>query len=206
MGFYADHVLPRCIDFVLSRKHILELRARVASQLAGEVLEVGFGSGLNLPYYPRAVTRALAVDPSEVGRKLAQKRIAQSPFPVEWCGLDGESLALPSASVDAVLSTFTFCTIPNLQRALAELRRVLKPEGTLHFLEHGRSPEPRVAKWQDRLNPCNRVLAGGCNINRAIDREIADAGFELAGLQRYYLPGPKVAAHMFEGRARIASH
>jgi ubiquinone/menaquinone biosynthesis C-methylase UbiE len=202
MGFYSDQILPRCLDFALSRKAIMELRARVTAGLAGEVLEVGFGSGLNLLLYPRTVTRVLAVDPSELGRKLAQKRIAQSPLPVQWCGLDGERLALPSASVDAVLSTFTFCTIPDLARALAELRRVLKPNGMLHFLEHGRSPEPGVAKWQDRLNPIQRVVGGGCNLNRAIDREITDAGFALDTLERYYLPGPKFAAHIFEGRAR----
>jgi ubiquinone/menaquinone biosynthesis C-methylase UbiE len=201
MAFYTDHVAPRILDFALSRKPILTLRERVTQGLRGDVLEIGFGSGLNLPYYPRAVTRVLAVDPSALGRKLARKRVAASAAPVEWSGLDGERLDLPDASVDAVLSTFTMCTIPDLERALREVRRVLKPGGTLHFLEHGRSQEPKVAAWQDRLNPLQNRVGAGCNINRPIAGSIEGAGFRIDALDRYYLPGPKAMGCMYEGRA-----
>jgi ubiquinone/menaquinone biosynthesis C-methylase UbiE len=201
MSFYEEHILPRCVDWLLSRKPFLEARERIAAGLTGEVLEIGFGSGLNLPYYPKTVTRILAVDPSGTARELAAERLGACPIPVEFCGLDGQALPLPDASVDSVLSTFTLCTIPDLGRALAEVRRVLKPGGRFHFLEHGRSPEPNVAKWQDRLTPIQRRIAGGCHLNRAIDRAIEDADFTLVSLERYYLERPKFAAHLFEGRA-----
>jgi SAM-dependent methyltransferase len=201
MGLYEEHILPRCIDFMLSRRPFLLARERVAAGLQGEVLEIGFGSGLNLPYYPAAVTKIHAIDPSATGKKLASKRIAACQIPVQWSGLDGQALPLADASVDAVLSTFTLCTIPNLQTALSEVRRVLRPGGTLHFLEHGRSPEPSIAKWQDRLTPFQRRVAGGCHLNRAIDQDVRTAGFEVEALENYYLPGPKFAAYLYEGRA-----
>lgn len=204
MGFYEQHVVPRCADFMLSRRQILALRERVVPKVAGEVLEIGFGSGLNVPYYGANVTKVHAIDPSLVGRKLATKRLAAATIPIEFSGLDGQALPLPDASVDAVLSTFTMCTIPDLARALREVRRVLKPGGTLHFLEHGRSPDSGVARWQDRLTPLNARIAGGCTLNRPIDRFIADAGFEITALQNFYLPGPKAAGHMYEGQARPA--
>ncbi len=201
-SFYEDHILPRCIDFALSRAPILEARQRIVRGLSGVVLEIGFGSGLNVPYYPAQVTKVLAIDPSALGRKLAQKRIAQSPIEVEWCGLSGESLDLPDASVDAVLSTFTLCTIPHVEVALRELRRVLKENGAFHFLEHGRSPEPGVARWQDRLNPLQRYVAGGCNLNRPMADLVRDAGFCLDALDNRYLKGPKPATYIYEARAR----
>jgi ubiquinone/menaquinone biosynthesis C-methylase UbiE len=204
MGFYADQILPRCIDFALSRRPILRARERITEGLSGEVLEIGFGSGLNLPYYPASVSKIYAVDPCETGKRLARERIAACSIPIEWAGLDGQTLELADASVDAVLSTFTFCTIPNLDAALAELRRVLRPGGQLHFLEHGRSPEPGVAKWQDRLTPIQRRMAGGCHLNRAMDDKVRAAGFELHSLETYYLKGPKVGTYVFEGRARAA--
>ena len=201
MGFYDDHILPRCIDVVLSTPPILRARERVTGRLAGEVLEIGFGSGLNLPYYPAAVTTIHAVDPSATGKKLAQKRVAACSIPIEWSGLDGQALALPDASVDAVLSTFTLCTIPNLPQALAELTRVLRPGGTLHFLEHGRSPEANVAKWQDRITPYYKPFAGGCHLNRAVDESLRNAGFVIEALDNYYLKGPKVGTYLYEGHA-----
>lgn len=201
MGFYDDHVLPRVIDFMCNLPPMQVLRERVTAPLRGEVLELGFGSGLNLPYYGNGVTRVHAIEPSTTGRKLAAKRIAASHVAVEWSGLDGQKLALRDASVDAVLSTFTFCTIPDLGAALAEARRVLRPGGSLHFLEHGRSHEPGVARWQDRLNPLQRRLAGGCNLNRAMGEYVKNAGFRIEALQTYYMPGPKVVSLMYEGRA-----
>lgn len=203
MGFYADHILPRCIDFTLGRGPILRARARIAQGLFGEVLEIGFGSGLNLPYYPAEVSKIHAVDPCETGKQLARKRLQACTIPIAWAGLDGQALALPDASVDAVLSTFTLCTIPDLDVALAELRRVLRPGGRFHFLEHGRSPEAQVARWQDRLDPIQQRLAGGCHLNRAIDQQLRAAGFCLDTLDNYYLRGPKVGTYMFEGRARL---
>lgn len=202
MGFYSEQIVPRCVDFVLSRPPILELRARALQGLRGDVIEVGFGSGLNMPYYPDEVTSVLAIEPSSLARALAQPRIAAAKVPVRWGGLDGAALDLPDASVDAALSTFTFCTISDLSAALAELRRVIRPGGALHFLEHGRSPDASVARWQDRLNPLQQRLAAGCNLNRAIPDRLRDAGFCIDALDTYYLPGPRFAAYIFEGRAR----
>ena len=142
MGLYGDHVLPRVIDLMLRRRDFEEVRERTAAGLSGEVLEVGFGSGLNLPHYPPEVTRILAVDPALVGRKLAAARLAACLVPVEFVGLDGETLPVDDASVDHVLCTWTLCSIPDAGRALGEIKRVLKPGGTFHFVEHGRSPDP----------------------------------------------------------------
>lgn len=205
MGFYQDQILPRGLDFSLSRPQFQRVRQRVTRGLHGEVVEIGFGSGLNLPYLPPSVSKLYAVDPSEVGRKLARKRMSASPVTVEWCGSDGQSLPLADASMDCALSTFTLCTVPDLDRALRELRRVLKPDGMFHFLEHGRSPEARVAKWQDRLTPLQRRIAGNCHFNRAITDHIRQAGFCLDALDNYHLPGPKFATYLYEGRARACN-
>jgi ubiquinone/menaquinone biosynthesis C-methylase UbiE len=204
MGFYTDQIVPRITDVALGSSHLARLRARVAAGLEGEVLEVGFGSGRNVPHYPTAVTRVRAVDPATVGRKLAARRVAASPTPVEYIGLDGQALPLDDTCVDHVLTTWTMCTIPDLDRALAEIRRVLRPGGTLHFLEHGRSPDPGVARWQDRLTPLQRRIGGGCHLNRPIDRLLGDAGLNVTRLENYYLKGPRPLGYMFEGVARPA--
>ena len=201
MGFYEEQVLPRFVDLVLSGRQFTELRARVAADLDGEVLEVGFGSGRNVPHYPPGVKRVLAVDPAEVGRTLARHRLAASPVPVEFVGLDGENLPMPDESVDHVLTTWTLCTIPDVDRALAEMRRVLRPGGAVHFLEHGRSADPKVARWQDRLTPLQRKVAGGCHLNRPVERLITDAGLRVTKLETYSLKGPKTFGSMYEGAA-----
>ena len=201
MGFYEQQVLPRFVDVALSGREFAKLRERVASELEGEVLEVGFGSGRNVPYYPSALTRVRAVDPATVGRKLAAKRVAASAVPVEYVGLDGESLPMDDGSVDHVLTTWTLCTIPDVHAALLEIRRVLRPGGALHFLEHGQSPQPKVVRWQDRLTPLQRKLAGGCHLNRPIDQLVADSGLEVTRLDNYYLKGPKALGYMYEGEA-----
>lgn len=201
MGFYGDQILPRIIDVVLSNREFDTIRQRVAARIVGDVLEVGFGSGLNVPFYPEGVRRVAAVDPAVVGRKLAAKRVAGCTIPVEYVGLDGESLPLDDESVDHVLSTWTMCTIPGVEQALMEVRRVLKPGGQVHFAEHGRSPDPKIARRQDRLNPVQRRLAGGCNLNRPIDRLMGDAGFEITRLETYYVKGPKSMGYMYEGVA-----
>ena len=204
MGLYDDQVLPRLIDVVLANREFARIRGRVAGRLSGEVVEVGFGSGLNVPHYPAEVTRVLAVDPASVGRKLAARRLAASGVPVEFVGLDGQSLPMQSESVDHALVTWTLCTIPSPAEALRELHRVLRPGGQLHFAEHGRSPDPPVARWQDRLNPLQRRWAGGCNLNRPIDALVAGAGFEMTALERFYVKGPKAFGYMYEGVATKA--
>jgi len=201
VSFYGDQVLPRIVNVLLANREFMQVRQRVAAGLSGQVLEVGFGSGLNVPFYPRGVRRVLAVDPATVGRRLAAKRVAASAVPIEFVGLDGERLPLDSESIDHVLVTWTMCTIPDVERALLEMHRVLRPGGRVHFAEHGRSPEPRVAQWQDRLNPLQRVWAGGCNLNRPIDRLIAGAGFELSRLENFSMKGPKPFGYMYEGIA-----
>ncbi|HKP58210.1 MAG TPA: class I SAM-dependent methyltransferase [Polyangiales bacterium] len=202
MGFYSEHIVPRCTDFMLSRAPILKIRERVARGLTGDVVEIGFGSGLNVPYYPEGVKRVFAVEPSPVGRKLSERRVQESSVPVVWSGLDGQRLELEDASVDCALSTFTLCTIPDVEAALRELRRVIRPGGMLHFLEHGRSPDAKVAKWQDRLNGLQQRMAAGCNLNRPTADLLRGAGFCMDALDNYYLPGPRFAAYISEGRAR----
>ena len=201
MGLYEEQVLPRFIDLALSGRAMEQLRARAATGLDGEVLEVGFGSGRNVPHYPQAVTHVSAVDPATVGRTLAAKRVAASTVPVDYVGLDGQRLPVDSGSVDHVLTTWTLCTIPDAGRALQEIRRVLRVGGTLHFMEHGRSPEPRVAAWQDRLTPVQKRLFGGCHLNRPIDRLVADSGLEVTAMDNFYMKGPKALGYMFAGTA-----
>lgn len=201
MGLYTDQVVPRITDKVLASSEFAAIRARVAGGLRGEVLELGFGSGLNVPHYPSAVTKVLAVDPAVVGRKLAASRLAESSVPVEYAGLDGQAIALPADSVDTALSTWTLCTIPAVDRALLEIRRVLRTGGTLHFAEHGRSPDLKVARWQDRLTPFQRLLFGGCHLNRPIEQLIANSGFQLGAVRTYYLSGARAFGYIYEGTA-----
>src|SRR5438046_4875034 len=161
MGIYQEQVLPRFQDKVMGAKRLREARGRVCDGLEGAVVERGFGTALNAPYYPTEVTKVVAIEPSRVCMRIAEPRIAKSAVPVEYGGLTGEHLDLPSAEFDAVLSTWTLCTIPNLEAALAEMRRVLKPGGSLHFVEHGHAPDEKVAHWQGRLEPLNKRIAGG---------------------------------------------
>ncbi|MFP3901387.1 MAG: class I SAM-dependent methyltransferase [Acidimicrobiia bacterium] len=204
MGFYERTILPRIVDLTCGTGQIAKLRARITEGLAGDVVEVGFGSGHNVPHYPDDIRRVLAVDPSGTARRLAGRRLADSPIPVEFVGRDGEELPIADESVDAALSTFTFCTIPHVDRALAELRRVLRPGGALHFLEHGLSPDPKVAAWQHRLTPIQKRIGGGCHLDRPIDRLLADAGLRVDDVRHYYLKGPKAFGYMYEGVAHKA--
>lgn len=201
MSFYTDQVLPRVMDVLMRGQELATVRARVASGLSGEVLEVGFGSGLNVAHYPPAVTRLFAVDPAKVGRKLAAPRVAASGVPISYVGLDGQSLPLPTDSVDHALTTWTLCTIPDVERALVEIKRVLRPGGSLHFVEHGRSADPRVARQQDRFTPLQRRIAGGCRLNRPIDTLITGSGLDLTQLDTYYLRGLKAVNFSYEGLA-----
>jgi len=203
MSFYRDQVLPRLQDKVMARESAREVRARVCAGLVGDVIEVGFGTGLNARYYPPEVTKVFAIEPSRVCMRLAVPRIARSSVPVESAGLNGEHIDLPSERFDAALSTWTLCTIPDLPSALAELRRVLKPCGTFHFVEHGHAPDAGTARWQQRLEPLNKRLTGGCHLTRRISDSLEQAGFEITHLDTYYFKGePKPYGYTFEGRAQ----
>ena len=203
MSFYRDQILPRVQDKVMARKPTREVRARVCAGLTGNVVEVGFGTGLNARYYPQEVTRVFAIEPSRLCMRLAEPRIARSTVSVESAGLNGERIDLPSEQFDAVLSTWTLCTIPNLEAALAELRRVLKSGGAFHFVEHGHAPDPKIAHWQQRLEPLNKRLAGGCHLTRRISDNLEAAGFDIEHLDTYYFKGePKPVGYTFEGIAK----
>jgi ubiquinone/menaquinone biosynthesis C-methylase UbiE len=204
VGFYTAHVVPRVTNVVLGNKAFGRIRAKVCDGLHGDVLELGFGSGRNVPYLPAEVSGIWAVDPSGVGRKLAARRVAASPIPVHTAGLDGARLDLPDARFDAALSTMTLCTIPDVDGALHELHRVLKRGAAFHFAEHGRAPDAKVARTQDRLNGLQQKVAGGCNLNREIVELLARAGFEVTDLENFFLQGPKAFGYMYVGRARAA--
>jgi SAM-dependent methyltransferase len=205
VNWYHEHVLPRVIDVVMDNKATTRQRRKVCAELSGEVLEVGFGSGLNVPHYPDAVTRVAGVEPSGVAVRLARERLAASNVPVDIVGLDGQRLDQPDDTFDWVLSTWTMCTIPDPIAALGEMRRVLRPGGRLAFVEHGHSPDPGVARWQRRLEPVQKVVAGGCHLTRAIDDLVTAAGFEIERLDTGYLPKtPKPWGYEYLGVAHPA--
>jgi ubiquinone/menaquinone biosynthesis C-methylase UbiE len=202
MGFYGDLVLPIVTDRVCGFPGLSERRATVCAELSGHVLEVGFGSGHNVPHYPSAVTRVAAVEPSDLAWRLARGRRAESAVPVARTGLDGQDLPFADGAFDTALSTFTLCTIPDGVRALREIRRVLAPGGRLHFLEHGRAPDPGVRTWQRRLAPLQRRLGGGCRLDVPIDELVEEAGFTIRRLSTGYAPKePKPYAYLYEGIA-----
>jgi len=202
MGFYADRVLPRVINVVMDTGQTRQIRARVCAGLAGDVVEIGFGTGHNLPFLPPEVARVKAVEPSGVGVRLARERIEHAAAAVEVIGLDGQRLPLPDASVDAALCTWSLCTIPDAVAAVREVRRVLRPGGELHFVEHGLAPDAKVRAWQRRLNGIQGRVGGGCHLDRDIAAIVEAGGLTISRLDRYYGKGePKPFGAMYEGVA-----
>lgn len=179
MGWWEERVLPRVVDSALKGREVGEWRERICHGLHGEIVEIGFGGGLNVRFYPPEVASVAAVEPSDLGWHLSRRRRDRSSIEIRRSGLDGQSLMAGDATYDAALCTFTLCTIPDAIAALAEVRRVLKPGGTLHYLEHGLSPNPKVARWQHRLEPVQRRVAGGCHLTRDPAALVEEAGFSL---------------------------
>jgi SAM-dependent methyltransferase len=201
MGFYSTHIVPRFIDKALGTPAMQEGRNAVAAGLSGTVLEIGFGSGLNVASYPPEIELVYAVEPALIARKIAVPRIAASPIPIQYAGLHGETVALDDNSCDGALCTFTLCTIPGVEQALAELRRVLKPGGRFHFLEHGLAPDAKTQAWQRRLDPLEKRLADGCHLTRDPVELVKAAGFELEFVHSEYTKGPKPWVFMTFGQA-----
>ena len=204
MGFWEQRVVPRMVDLTCGMKAVEPLRADACSGLTGRVLEIGFGSGLNTLFYPPEVISVGAVEPSDVGWRLSADRRASSTVPIDRVGLDGQTLDAADASYHSVLSTFTLCTIPDVSAALDEVRRVLLPGGSLHFLEHGLAPSPGVVRWQRRMEPFQKRIAGGCHLTRDVPALAAAAGLEVVELAQEYLPGPAPSrpwAFVSRGRA-----
>jgi ubiquinone/menaquinone biosynthesis C-methylase UbiE len=208
VGFYAKYVLPRIIDVAMRNEETTRLRATWIPHARGEVLEVGIGSGLNLPFYSSDVRRVYGLDPSVELQQMARKRAMAEPIEVEFLSQSAEEqLPLASASIDTVVMTWTLCSIPNAPKALQQMKRVLKASGCRIFLEHGRAPDPGVAAWQERITPLWKRICGGCHLNRKIDDLIMAAGFRITELKTCYLPGPHPMTYTYEGVAEtIGAH
>jgi ubiquinone/menaquinone biosynthesis C-methylase UbiE len=206
MGFYDTKILPFLIDKACGIGPIQAQRQIVVPQARGQVLEIGMGSGLNLPFYDGAkVSKVWGLEPSDEMRMKAAKVAAKAVVPVSFLDLPGEEIPLDDASVDTVLVTYTLCTIPEVAAALTQMRRVLKPDGKLIFCEHGQAPDAAVRRWQDRLNPIWGRFSGGCHLNRPIDALVKQAGFEIETLDTGYIASPKFAGFNYWGTARIGS-
>jgi ubiquinone/menaquinone biosynthesis C-methylase UbiE len=202
MGLYERYVLPRAINLACSSRPNMKQREKVVPLAEGEVLEIGMGSGLNLPYYDTdKVQKVWGLEPSEGMRKLARNRIRDSTIDLEMIDLPGEEIPLDANSVDTVLVTYTLCTIPDPHRALRGMQRVLRPGGTLLFCEHGIAPDAGVRKWQNRINPIWGRFAGGCNINRDIPRILESSGFRVVDDERMYIPGIRALSYNYWGSA-----
>ena len=204
MSFYEDRVLPHLIDLACSTKPARKQREKIVHLAEGDVLEIGFGSGLNLPYYDRdKVRRIFGLEPSEGMRRKAQPNVDASGLDVEFIDLPGEEIPLESQSVDTVLVTFTLCSIDDAAAALEGMRRVLKPGGKLLYCEHGAAPDDSVRRWQERLNPGWKRVSGGCNMNRDIPDLIRKGGFRITADERMYVPGARILSYNYWGVAKV---
>jgi ubiquinone/menaquinone biosynthesis C-methylase UbiE len=203
MGFYARYIFPRLMHWSMSGPALADERRRALAEVSGDVLEIGFGTGLNLPHYPPHVRKITAIDANPGTLRLAERQLAASPIEVERRVVTAERLPLPNQSYDSVVSTFTLCSISDVVGALREMRRVLKPGGRFFFLEHGLSPEPGVARWQHRCTPITRWLGEGCHLDRPIRRLIEQAGFAVERCEEHYLAGmPKLGGYLYRGVAK----
>ncbi|MGX5218027.1 MULTISPECIES: class I SAM-dependent methyltransferase [Pseudomonas] len=202
MNLYDRFVLPRLIDFACGMGEVMKARSKIVPQAHGRVLEIGIGSGLNLEFYdPEKVSAVVGVDPSAEMQKLARERAARTPIPIEMIALELGQIKAADASFDSIVCTFTLCTIADTATALKEMRRVLKPQGRLLFCEHGLAPDARVVRWQNRLTPIWKPLAGGCHLNRDIPALISAGGFRIGELDKRYLQGPKAMTYVYSGWA-----
>jgi len=202
MGFYRDRILPYLIHLSMRQRNLAAYRQRVIPTAEGRVLEIGIASGLNLPFYAANVERVIGIDPSPKLLAMASKAASHFPVPLELIEGSAETIPLYNRSIDTVVTTWTMCSIPDVERALKEMSRVLKPNGRLLVIEHGRAPEANVRRWQDRLTPVWRRLSGGCHLNRPVGQLTENAGFRIERLETGYMPGPKPLTFMYEGSAR----
>lgn len=202
MGFYGRHIFPRLMDWIMAGEEFRRLRTELLAPVHSEVLELGIGTGLNLLRYPETITWLHAVDPANLLPKVVMERGASRSFPIRIQRVTAESLPYGDQSFDFVVSTWTLCTIPDPIMALREVGRVLKPEGTLLFLEHGQSDDQKIASWQDRLNPIQNIIGCGCNLNRRIDQLIVQAGLKIVTIDRFQMESvPRIGGEMYRGTA-----
>jgi ubiquinone/menaquinone biosynthesis C-methylase UbiE len=202
MTFYREHVLQWLIDLSMRQSRLAPYRSRVVSAASGRVLEIGIGSGLNLPFYGNSVTQIIGIEPSAKLLHMVRAASRQTSVPLDLIEGTAEAIPIDDRSIDTVVTTWTMCSIPALEKALGEMRRVLRPGGRFLFVEHGRAPEPRVRWWQDHLTPVWKRFAGGCHLNRPIEDVVAHSGFCIEHLDKGYMGGPKAMTFMYEGSAR----
>lgn len=201
MGFYSNLIVPYCIDFSMSGSNLQEYRQKLLADVSGEILEIGFGTGLNLPHYPKEVNKITTIDPNPGMQKLARSRIVKSQITVDYKVLNSESLPMIDSTFDSVVCTWTLCSIPLVDKAIAEVHRVLKPGGKFYFIEHGLSSETQIQVWQNRLTPIQKVIADGCHLNRKIN-DIVQKKFPNVITEQFYAPKlPKVIGYMYQGVA-----
>jgi ubiquinone/menaquinone biosynthesis C-methylase UbiE len=203
MSFYQDRILPHLINLSMRNSDLVPYRKRIIAAAEGRVLEVGIGSGLNLPLYVSVVREIIGLEPSPKLVAMAKRAARESSSPVTFIEGSAEAIPLERHDIDTVVTTWTLCTIPEAMQALAEMRRVLKPGGQLLFVEHGLAPEQNVRRWQDRVTPLWKRIGGGCHLNRPIRSLIENAGFEITAIENSYLPkAPRMMGYLYEGRAR----